>query len=120
MDTRFNPNLGSGGTILPPPSVNKNCLQKKKTIHGSDMKVAPVTKLDNRRTAASKNIDNRVVLVNCDIIVFSNLWPICSHLEAGFIDAWSIKRTFSLIATFYLSLKIELKIISNTVLILLL
>ena len=83
------------------------------------MKVAPVTKLDNRRTAASKNIDNRVMLVNCDI-VFSNLWPICSHLEAGFIDAWSIKRTFSLIATFYRSLKIELKIISNTALILLL
>ena len=35
-----------------------------------DIKLRPVTKLDKRNTATSKNYDNDVTLVNCDVIIF--------------------------------------------------
>ena len=49
------------------------------------MKLGPVTKLDKRNMATSKVCGDDVLSANGDVIVFfSNLWPICSHLGAGF------------------------------------
>ena len=45
------------------------------------MKLGPVTKLDKRNTATSKDFDDDVMSVNCDVIV---CLPICSHMEVGF------------------------------------
>ena len=50
------------------------------------MKFGPVTKLDKKKTVTQKKKkkDDDVILANCDVIVFSDLWPICSYPEAGF------------------------------------
>ena len=48
------------------------------------MKLGPVTKLDKLNKATSKKLADDVSLAICDVIVFSDLWPICSHSEAGF------------------------------------
>ena len=45
------------------------------------MKLGPVTKLDNRNKTASKNFDNDVMSLNCDVIVIFQIW---SNPEAGF------------------------------------
>ena len=38
------------------------------------MKHGPVTKRDKRNTATSKKYDNDVVLANCDVIVFFQIY----------------------------------------------
>ena len=48
------------------------------------MNLEPVTKLHKRNTATSKKFGGVVMVENCDVIVFSNLWPIYSHPEARF------------------------------------
>ena len=60
--------------------LNKKC-NHSRTSHDIDIKVGPVTTLDKRSTATSKKIENDVMWRYC---LFSDLWPICSHLEAGF------------------------------------
>ena len=70
------------------------------------MKLGPVTKLDKRNTAPSKNFDDGIMSTNCDVIVFfrfmANLQPSGSRTS----DSWSTKLTFSLTITFHLT-KIE-------------
>ena len=49
------------------------------------MKLGPVTKLNNRNKKPPKNLDDDLILVNCDVIaIFSNLRPIWKNTEAGF------------------------------------
>ena len=65
------------------------------------MKLGAVTRLHKRNTSTSKNFDDNVMLVNCDVIVFfrftANLQPSRNRIP----DSWSIKLTYSLIVTFY-------------------
>ena len=63
------------------------------------MNLGPVTKLNKRNKATSKKIDDGVMSANYDVIViFSDFRTIWSNPEAR-----SLKPTFSLIATFYLT-----------------
>ena len=49
------------------------------------MKLGAVTKIDKKNTVNSKKIDDDVMLVNSDAIVFFfDLRLICSHPAAGF------------------------------------
>ena len=43
------------------------------------MKLRPLTKLDKRNKTASKNVDNDVMSVNCDVIL---IFPIKSQFGA--------------------------------------
>ena len=52
--------------------------------HDIDMKLGPVTGRDKGNTATSNKFDDEFMPVNYDVIVFFfDLWPICSHSEAG-------------------------------------
>ena len=67
------------------------------------MKLGPVTKLDKRNTSTSKKFVDKVMSANCDVIVF---FPIYGQFAANLKpipEAWSIKRKFSLIVTFYIT-----------------
>ena len=47
------------------------------------MKLGPVTKVDKREKTMSKYFDDNVMSTNCDAnVIFSNLRPIWSNLEA--------------------------------------
>ena len=63
--------------------INKNC-HKSRISHDIDIKFGVVTKLDKRNTSTSKNIDDDVMLVNCDVIAFfyftANLKPSGSRI----------------------------------------
>ena len=63
--------------------INKNC-HDSRTSHGIDMKLWPVTKFEKRNMATLEKFGYDVIMENCDVIVFCDLWPTCSHLEAGF------------------------------------
>ena len=65
--------------------INENC-HNSRTSHDINMKFGPVTKLDKKKTVTQKKKkkDDDVISENCDVIVFSDLWPICSHPEVGF------------------------------------
>ena len=64
--------------------INENC-HNSRTSHDIDMKLGPVTKLDKTNTTTSKKFSDDVMSENRDVIVlFSNLWPICSHPKTGF------------------------------------
>ena len=65
------------------------------------MKLGPVTTRDKRNKMISKRFGNDVMLANYNVIVFSDLWPIWSNSQIT--NAKSIKLTFSLRATFYLT-----------------
>ena len=76
------------------------------TSHDIDMELGPSkTKLGKKNMVKSKRIDGgRPCPANCDVnVFFSELLLICSYPEAGFPGAWSIKLTFSLTITFYLT-----------------
>ena len=64
--------------------IKINC-HNYRTSKDIDIEFGPVTKLDKRDKAISKNIDSGVMLVNWDAAVFfSNSWPICGNPEARF------------------------------------
>ena len=74
------------------------------TTHDIDMKLGPVTERDKGNTPTSNKFDDEFMPINCDVIVFffrfmTNLQPFGSRIP----DAWSIKLTFSLTVTFYLT-----------------
>ena len=61
--------------------IKENC-HNSRTSADIDTKV---TKLDKRNKTTSKDFDDAIMLTNCDyIVIFSDLWPIWSYLEAGF------------------------------------
>ena len=72
------------------------------------MKLGPVTKLDKRNTATSKNVDGDVMSGNCDVIVFFLIYGQFAAMRKPYSrrripDAWPMKLTFSFIANFYLT-----------------
>ena len=67
------------------------------------MKLGPATKDDKRNMGTSKRIDDGVRSLSCDVVVF---FPIYGQFQASgsrIPDRWSMKLTFSLIVTFYLT-----------------
>ena len=80
--------------------IKENC-HNSKTSYDIDMKLGPVTKCDKRNKVTSKRFGNDVMLANYNVIVFSDLWPIWSN--SRITNAKSVKLTFSLRATFYLT-----------------
>ena len=56
------------------PGLGKGWLNKNyhisRTCHDIDMKLGPVTKLDNRKTVTSYKINADILSANCDAIVF--------------------------------------------------
>ena len=67
------------------------------------MKLGPVTKLDKNVKKDVKKFDDDVMRENCDVLV---IFPINADLEqfrSRISDAQSVKPTFSLIVTFYLT-----------------
>ena len=67
------------------------------------MKLGSVAKLDKRNTAASTKIDDGVMSANYDIFVFFQLMAILQPSRNRIPNTWSIKYTFSLTITFYLT-----------------
>ena len=49
--------------------IDGNCHSSRTSLH-IDMKLGPAIKLDKKNTATSKKIDDDVMSVNCDVIVF--------------------------------------------------
>ena len=58
--------------------INEN-YHNSRTSHDIDMKLRPVTRLDEKHTATSKKIDDDVMSTNCDVTV---IFPIYSKLAA--------------------------------------
>ena len=64
------------------------------------MKLGPVTKLDKRNKATSKNFDGAIMTENYEVV---DIFPIYSQFGTIWIpDVQCIKLIFSLIVTFYL------------------
>ena len=63
--------------------IKRKCHNSRTSDH-TDMELGPVTKLDKRNKATSKNFKDDVMSENCDICHFSNLQSIWSNLKAGF------------------------------------
>ena len=68
-----------------------------------DMKLGPVTKLDKRNKTTSKTFDNDIMSTNCDITVIFSIYGQFGATGSWIPDALSIKLTFSLTLTFYLT-----------------
>ena len=62
------------------------------------MKFGPVTKIDKRNIKTLKKIDDKVMSVNCDVIINFQIYG-----QLGTIRNPSLNITFSLIVTFYLT-----------------
>ena len=67
------------------------------------MKLGPVTKRDNRKTSTSKKFVDKVMSANCDVIAFFPIYGQFAAILKPIPEAWSIKRKFSLIVTFYIT-----------------
>ena len=69
------------------------------------MKLGPVTRLDKRKTALSKK---KMMMASCQQIVtsipFSQFMANLEQSGSWILDAWSVKLTFSLIVTFYITI----------------
>ena len=66
--------------------INENG-HSSRTSHDIDMKLSPVTKLDERNTVTSKKNWSWRHVGNYNVILWqclSDLWPICSYPGAGF------------------------------------
>ena len=67
------------------------------------MKHGPVTKLDKRNMATSKKFDGDVLSANFDVIVIFPIYGQSGAIRRPHAGRMSVKLTFSLIATFYLT-----------------
>ena len=67
------------------------------------MELAPISKLDKKNTATSKNFDDDVMSVNCDVIVIFRFMVNLEQTGSRIPDAGCVKLTFSLRVTFYLT-----------------
>ena len=81
---------------------SENC-HNSRTSHDIDMKLGPITKLDKRNTAPSKNIDDYVMSANCDVITFFRFMTNLQLSGSRIPGAWPIKFTFSSTINFYLT-----------------
>ena len=81
--------------------INENC-HNCRTSYDLDMKLGPVTKLDNRNTVTSK----KLTMTSWQQIVTSLFfWFMANLLQYGsrILPAWSVKLTSSLIVTLYVT-----------------
>ena len=78
------------------PLINKNC-HNSKTSNDIDVKLRPVTKIDRRKTARSKQ-EQKIYDFMSAIVTSLLFFFIYSQFEA-----LPVKLTFSLIASFYLT-----------------
>ena len=62
------PSLQSPVTVSGASLTKVNC-HNSRTSDVTDMKFRPVTTIDKRNKAASKKLDNDVMLTSCDVIV---------------------------------------------------
>ena len=69
--------------IITPEQKNKSC-HNSRTNHYTDIKLGPAGKLDKRNTKTSKKLTMKSCRQIVTSLPFLNLWPICSHPEAGF------------------------------------
>ena len=67
------------------------------------MKLGPVTKLDKRNTATSKQFDDNVTSANCGAMVNFPIYDQFKYSGSGIPYTRSVKLSFSLIGTFYLT-----------------
>ena len=67
------------------------------------MKLGTVTKLGKRNVAASKKNYDDVMWANCVVNVFFLIYGQSAAIWKPYSGAWSIKLTFSLAITFYLT-----------------
>ena len=67
------------------------------------MKLGPLTKLDKRNKRMSKKIDDDVMSANCDVIIVFPIYGQFGAIRKPDSGRMSVKLTFSLIVTFYLT-----------------
>ena len=67
------------------------------------MKLGPLTKLDKRNKRMSKKIDDDVMSANCDVIIVFPIYGQFGAIRKPDSERMSVKLTFSLIVTFYLT-----------------
>ena len=84
------------------PFINEIC-HNSRTSYDTDMKLGPVTNLDKKKMAVSK----KLTMASCrQIVTLLSFFRFMANLQPSgrrVPDAWSIKLTFSLIITFYLT-----------------
>ena len=90
--------------------ISRYLVNLLQTSNDFDMKLGPVTKLDKKNTARSKNL----TMASCQQVMMSlSFYQFMANLEQSggwILDAWCIKLVFSLIVSFTLQkLKKELK-----------
>ena len=74
LDIKQNPDEGiSDFRISGQSFINENC-RNSRTSHDKDMKLGPVTKLGQRKTTTSKNLDDDVMSENYDVIMFFSIY----------------------------------------------
>ena len=84
-------------------SLLKKICHDSRTSNDIDMKLGPITKLYKRNMEASKKFEDDIMSKNCDVLSF--FWFMGNLEQPGsrISDARSVKLTFSLKATFYLT-----------------
>ena len=82
--------------------IKENC-HTSRTSNDIDIILEPVSKLDKRNTTTSK----KLAMTSCRQIVTSlSFFQFMTNLEQSgsrILDAWSVKLTFSLMVTFYIT-----------------
>ena len=82
--------------------INVNC-HNSRASHNIGMKLRPVTKLDKKNTGTSKKINDHVMSANRSAIVFIPIYGQFAAVGRPESGRLSIKFTFSLTVTFYLT-----------------
>ena len=78
-----------GGVILSAPSWFS--LNNSETV--KDMKLGPVTKLDQRNTTTSKDFDDDVIWTNCDVTIFFPIYGQFASIRKGYFRDTGSKMT---------------------------
>ena len=101
----FNPNLGGGtvGVILPPPGwFSLNNSEKVKSWNPSILQHLDIcAKCVIPNSPQSPDIGHDVIRVNCDVNIIFPIYGQFGEAGSQILEAWSVKRTFSLILLFY-------------------
>ena len=84
------------------PFINENC-HNSTTSDDIDMKFGPVTKFDKRNMATSKKLTINLYRQILMSLSFFQLMANLEQSEKWIPDAWSVKLTFSIKVTFYLT-----------------
>ena len=77
--------------------------QWEPSINDADMKHGPVSKLEKRNKIMSKETGDDIMSRNYDVIVIFPIYDLLEYSGSENPDVWSVKLTFSLIVSFYLT-----------------